>query len=688
MATTKQTASTYTSQPEEDLARELDQQFLLSKRYLDSIHTRMNQQEELYRSFIDKTNYPHGAKVFDPRTFRVIETITPRMVANEPTGSFYPAEEGDVATAHVLNALVKYDWKRAEMFPKLVMFVKSMLIFGTAFGRTYWDFQERDRTRMVAKQLNGRMVWTPKNKETIKVTQFDGPNFEPLNIYDCFPDPNATSLHDMRWFIYRTFKTLEELERENDTRGAEYYKHLDVLREQIENRKKDRGRGSSSATAQDSNLQYREHRRIMLSTQEFHGNDDTNPEFVVLRRFTRDGWCDFIPEYNLVIREVQNPYFHGDLPIVHGVDYPYPGDLYGMGEIEPIDRVQRAINAVLNQRLDNVQLTLRTMWKVQKGQGVDLHTLVSAPGNIVTTNNMNAVEPVQVPDVTGSTFVQTMNYLTSSLQNGSGITDYTMGIDGQNNVANKTATGTRLIQQEANAQFKLKIQLFSHMVIQRIANQWKDLRIQYTTEEQKLRIVGKEDVQQMVNTTNLSQVDLEGNEIAPGMPVKSKMEVSSDGNFAFLQLFPEDIQPTVVGDYDFVATVSQEQLTDQVIMQENFFAATDRLLNPVMVQGLAQQQKMPNYSMIAEKTYDQLHIGIEGKDLVTDMAPPPQVDPMTGQPVPPADQPLGHDQINQMLEPMQNPLVNPADPQVQAQQAAMAQQQPPTQSTGNAYGRQ
>ncbi|WP_460230515.1 portal protein, partial [Bacillus cereus] len=139
----------------------------------------------------------------------------------------------------------------------------------------------------------------------------------------------------------------------------------------------------------------------------------------------------------------------------------------------------------------------RTMWKVRKNAGVDMHTLFSAPGNIVTTNDMTAVEALQVPDVTGPTFVQTMNYLTSALQNGTGITVYTMGINTGENTANKTATGTRLIQQEANAQFKLKIQLFNHMVIQRVANQFKDLRIQYTTESQKLRIIGNTEVKYM-----------------------------------------------------------------------------------------------------------------------------------------------------------------------------------------------
>lgn len=610
----------YTKQNEDELAREIDGQFLLSKRYLDSIHERMNSQEELYRTFIDKNNYPHNARVFDPRVFRVIETITPRMVANEPSGSFYPVDKGDVTTSEILKALIKYDWRRAEMFPKLVMFVKSMLIFGTAFGRTYYDYQTSQKTRMVAKTVNSKTMWTPKNNEQVEVTDFDGPNFEVLNIYDCFPDPNATSLASMRWFIYRTFKTLDELKRENETRGYDYYKNLDKLEEAIVNAKKDGAKSNTGSTnARPDYLQYREHRRTMLSTQELIGQDESNPEFVILRRFTNEGWCDIVPQFHLVIREVDNPYFHGKMPIVCGVDYPYPGELYGMGEIEPVDRIQRAINATLNQRLDNVQQILHRMWKVQKGKGVDLHTLVSAPGNIVTTNDMNAVATIDTPDVTGSTFVQTMTYLTSAMQNGSGITDYTVGVGGNQTVANDTATGTRLIQQEANAQFKLKIQLFHHMVIEKVVNQFKDLRIQYTTEEQKLRIIGKEEIQKLMQTTKLSQTDMQGQPIAPGeLDRQAKLDVKGDGGFAFLTLLPDDIQPSVVGNYDFIAVPSVDQLTDPSTMQENFFAALDRVSTPEWSQMLFRNGKMLNVMELTPKIFEKLQVGIDGKDVLAD----------------------------------------------------------------------
>lgn len=653
-------------QDEAELGKEIHEQYLLAKRYLDPIHEKMNQQEELYRTYLDPNNYPHGARVFDPRTFRVIETVTPRMVANEPTGSFYPQESGDVATAQIFTSLAKYDWRRADMFEKQVRFVKSMLIFGTCFGRVYWDFREKDKKQMKPRQINGRMVWTLEETETIKVTEFDGPNFEVLNIYDCFPDPNATSLNNMRWFIYRVFKTYDELMDENDSRGQEYWKNLSKLKALIDVKK-----DKDTTNGKPDDINYREHRRVMLSTQELIGEDDSNPEMTILIRYTKDGWCYMLPEYgNMIIREVQNPYFHGELPIIYGVDYPYPGELYGMGEIEPIERIQRAINAVLNQRLDNVQLTLRSMWKVKKNSGVDMHTLLSSPGNIITTDDMNAVEPVEVPDVTGPQFVQTMNYLTAALQNGSGITDYTVGINTNKNTANETATGTRLIQQEANAQFKLKIQLYNHMVVERIANQFKDLRIQYTTEQQKLRILGSEDVKYMMEKTELARTDMNGEPIIPGdLDTQAKLQISEDQNFAFLHLLPEDIQPGIVGEYDFIAQVSSDQINDPIALQENFFAATDRITNPQFVQGLALQQKMPNYQLIAETTYDKLQLGIESADMITDLPAPPQMDPATGQPMQ-EGAPMGMEDIGAISDQV---LMQPQ----MDQEAALAQIQNP-----------
>jgi hypothetical protein len=211
-----------------------------------------------------------------------------------------------------------------------------------------------------------------------------------------------------------------------------------------------------------------------------------------------------------------------------------------------------------------------------------------------------------------------------------------MGIDDTSNTKNETATGVRLIQQEANAQFKLKIQLFNSMVIERIANQWKDLRIQYTTEEQKVRIIGREDVKFMKDKTDLATTGLDGQPIFPGdMETPAKMVTSADDNFAFLTLLPEDIQPAIVGDYDFIAAPSSEQLTDPIALQQNFFLALDKVNNPEWIQGLAAGGKKLNYPALTEKIFEKLNIGIELNDVMEDNTPAPMgPDQMQDQPNP------------------------------------------------------
>jgi hypothetical protein len=160
------------------------------------------------------------------------------------------------------------------------------------------------------------------------------------------------------------------------------------------------------------------------------------------------------------------------------------------------------------------------------------------------------------------------------------------------------------------------------MVIERIANQWKDLRIQYTTESQKIRIIGRNDVKYMQEKTELGRTDLEGNPIVPGdLETEAKMVVGQDDNFAFLNLVPEDIQPSIVGNYDFIASPSSEQMNDPIALQENFFVALDKMKDPTWIQGLAASGKKLNYAALTEKVFEKLNIGIELNDVLEDYQP-------------------------------------------------------------------
>ena len=129
----------------------------------------------------------------------------------------------------------------------------------------------------------------------------------------------------------------------------------------------------------------------------------------------------------------------------------------------------------------------------------------------------------------------------------------------------------------------------------------------------------------MRDNTKLAQTDAEGNEVIPGdLETKTKLNIVND-EFAFLDLVPDDIQPSIVGDYDFIPSISSEQLTDPIALQENFFIAVDKVTNPNWVQGLASQGKQLNYSSLTSKVFEKLNLGIEDREVLIDMEQQPEM---------------------------------------------------------------
>jgi hypothetical protein len=128
----------------------------------------------------------------------------------------------------------------------------------------------------------------------------------------------------------------------------------------------------------------------------------------------------------------------------------------------------------------------------------------------------------------------------------------------------------------------------------------------------------------MKEKTELARTDMNGQPIVPGdLETEAKLTLSSDEGFAFLNLLPDDIQPAIVGDYDFIANPSSEQLNDPIALQQNFFLALDKVTTPEWIQGLASSGKKLNYAKMTDKVFDKLNIGIDEGDILEDNTPAP-----------------------------------------------------------------
>jgi hypothetical protein len=412
-----------------------------------------------------KTQFTNS-KIYNPYSWANIETIVPRMVAQKPIVEYKPREEMDNFSSEIHTALFKYWWDKDAAFEKVVSWIKNALIYGTGVAKIYWKTIEKEVTSYElgpdGKPLIDESGEFITNKETIPY--FDDPCLEVVNMYDFFLDPEAQNIQDAQWVIHRYYKSLDELEQ------AGYYKNLKRLKRYI----------SSKIEKSPEETERKE-----LAFGHSGEYDETVDNIEIWEMWDKDG-LTVMAAGEVVIREQENPFWHGKKPFISLNDSIVPQEFYGKGEIEPVIKLQHALNTVQNQIIDNRTQVLMNMWKIT-GENVDESELIYRPNGVIhLSNEYEKVEPIIPPDLTGNA-QKDVSLIKSDIQQALGIYDYTKGAE---TGANKTATGIGLVQEAANARFKHKIQLLEE-AIKEVGEMVLALYQQFITDEKVIRVVGK-----------------------------------------------------------------------------------------------------------------------------------------------------------------------------------------------------
>lgn len=388
------------------------------------------------------------------------------MVAQRPSVVYTPREPQDESACDVHTALFEYWWAKDAAFEKTVAWIKNALIYGTGVAKLYW----KSTTKEVTSYEYGEdgLPLVDENEEFIthteEITDFDDPTLEVVNLYDFFLDPEATDIQNAEWVIHRYFKSLAELEE------AGYYKNLKKLKRYVDSKIE---KSPEETSRHELAFGYR------------GDHDETVDKIEIWEMWDRDG-LTVMAAGEVVIREQANPFWHGKKPFISLRDSIIPHEFYGKGEIEPVIKLQHALNTVQNQIIDNRTQVLMNMWKIT-GENVDESELIYRPNGVVhLSNESEKVDPIVPPDLTGNA-QKDLSLIKSDIQQALGIYDYTKGNESG---ANKTATGISLIQEAANARFSHKIQLLEE-AIKEVGEMVLALYQQYITEERVIRITGK-----------------------------------------------------------------------------------------------------------------------------------------------------------------------------------------------------
>jgi len=588
--------------------------YVTAKEDLEQRITRKNgfdDADKFFAGHIDENDWPYRSIMFDPRPYTVILEKSARLVGSKPKGRVIPRENGDTLGAKICNELLGFQWEDngrlgRSMIEKWIEMDQNARKYGAGFGLAKWVYKTQ-----VKSDGDG------KGKRKVF---YDGPDFVVCNPRDVLANPSYSNIN--KWFQHREYVTLEELLGVNDiAKGKPVYKNLDIIRQQLREDDEAKGKGDR----QDVN--YTSQNKSMRGLTNYLGSDEVYKTLEMVTEYRPDRWITFVPKHGVVIRDIPNPYEHGEIPVVMLKYYPLPDDLYGVNEYEPVSKLIRGINSLFSQYIDNIAIDLYPPLMINP-INVRMHT-IEFTQEAKWLMNQPGVDVKRLETSTAATnnFQAAYSIMVSSLLNAWGETS--QGISNIDPFSqNKTATEVRDSAFTRNVRDNMN-QIFLSEAIKKQTMFWLNMNRQYLfkgSEDQVkvVRIVGRDalDYFKGQGMADIRPTEEDAEKIALGMqqpedvvpgpvfPVERGGEVSpklmmdETGNSADLLIEEGD----VMGSYDYIPDIESMQAPSQEQTEQKLQSILGVLTNPVILQMLQQEQKRPKVMELLVKLFESTRV--------------------------------------------------------------------------------
>lgn len=258
--------------------------------------------------------------------------------------------------AEKVQRKMEYDYHNPELPEPMRDKINSCLIdavvTGTGLAKVPWVVKEKTTYSHPVKDGAVDYEHQAETKELIGYN-----DLQPVNIFDVFIAPSATSLQESPWVMIKSYKTLAELEAVNEAYGATIYKNLDELQ--------------GAKAGSDDFAAQKKSRQNLTSDQDPITNDRTVNLLEVFECYERDSKkiCTYVRTNGpgkqsgqttawTLIREQENPYWHGKYPLVAFYIRRRPFSFWGESIFETTQRLQSAANDIFNHYLDNWSLAV------------------------------------------------------------------------------------------------------------------------------------------------------------------------------------------------------------------------------------------------------------------------------------------------------------------------------------------
>jgi hypothetical protein len=462
-----------------------------SHRYYEGVYSRLQRWYDAYRGVWQGRLAQFRNNVNIPFTFAMIQSDVARKVQTSfgtwPIVGFEGYAPEDVARARKNEVLVSAQMKDCDSVVKAADFFLQGDISGTAVARYGWKQVKRmERTRNREYVAPGLQV--PVIRERM-ATVFDGPDWEPVDRLDFWPQPARTKIKDMAWVIHRYYADLDDLIEDANSD----YPYFDAAAVQ-----------QLKQSPMSTTLAQEYARRRVTYRNEYDYQARASERFakpveiwemhgLVPKEFAQDGVrfrCIAIGNQRVVLKNRESP-FGSELPFASYAPMPDPYSFDGVAKTEVAFGPQQTANRLANQKLDALDLLIDPMWVANSGVNINTQHLFSRAGRILLVDGAADETTIRAlsPDMRGLQAAYTeVAQLFQFMQLGTGETEALLG--GVAGPGRETARGFLGRQENALTRLAMETRLAEEGFIEPMANAFRKLDRKYLQFPHEIRILG------------------------------------------------------------------------------------------------------------------------------------------------------------------------------------------------------
>lgn len=418
------------------------------------------------------------SRLYVKHAFQQVETLLPEFLADDPNFEVQAREKSDVERAQTIQKLLNYQLDRDKYAEKRMAVAKKAIIFGACPVKVTWAYdvrRQKVRNPLTAEERVQVALDPALSDEEKKaklapyieqdVTHRDDPTMIVVDPFDFMWDPAATSIDDAEYVLHRSWLSDKQLLAKE--KAGLYEGVSELLKE-----------------SKPGGGMFDSMKRLWGES-----DDETKAKrgdrHEVIEKWTKDR-LTVIVDRRAIVRDIENPYWHGQIPFVLAVTQPDIDKMVGLSEVWSIAPLQEAIWTTQNAQYDALKLTLDPPIFMDE-RDTRLQEFEFKPGaRGLTSNPQAAVRPVDIGQANAYASGSEVQRMRAEMEM---VTGLNASVSGNSNEG--TATEAAMNLRQGKGRIGLKV---SHVdrAFARAAEMMIQLDQQFIDADRVIRIVGED----------------------------------------------------------------------------------------------------------------------------------------------------------------------------------------------------